>query len=68
MGLNKLWINYVSACNCVLILKYLSGDEVVEGVGVSQISGQNESLPAATLQGVADTKQSVTEGGIHLDG
>lgn len=46
---------------------YLSGDEVVEGVGVSQIPGQNESLAAPTLGGAADTKQSVTRDRTHLE-
>lgn len=37
-------------------------------MGISQILGQNESLPTATLRGVTDTKQSVTEDGVHLEG
>lgn len=47
---------------------YLSGDQVVEGVGISQISRQNESLPITTLRAVADPKQSVTQGGLYLEG
>lgn len=39
---------------------YLSGNEMVEAVRVSQVSGQDESLPTATLRSVTDTKQSVT--------
>lgn len=50
------------------LVRYLSSDKVVEGVGFSQISGQDESLPTAALRGVANTKQGVTEGGIHLGG
>lgn len=37
-------------------------------MGISQILGQNEPLPTAALRGVTDTKQSVTEDGIHLEG
>lgn len=37
-------------------------------MGFSQILGQNESLPTAALRGVTDTKQSVTEDGVHLEG
>lgn len=46
---------------------YLSGDQVVEGVGISQISRQNESLPITTLRAFADPKQSVTQRGLYLE-
>lgn len=51
----------------VALTVHLSGDEVVEAVDVSQVSGQNDSLPAATLRCVADTKQTVTVDRIHLE-
>lgn len=47
---------------------YLSSDEVVEGVNVSKVSGQDESLSTSTLGGVADTKQCVATDGTHLGG
>lgn len=55
-------------CTFVLILMYLSRDEVLEGMAISQISGQNKSLPTATLWGVADAKQSVIRDRTQLEG
>ena len=41
---------------------YLCGDQVVEGVGVGQVSPQDHPLPAATMRRPTDPEQSVAGG------
>lgn len=46
----------------------LRGDEVVERVTVSQISGQDEPLSSAALGGAADPEQRAARGRRDLQG